>query len=213
MDIHAWIAIVTLVVAMVLFISKLIPLEATALSIPVVLAVTGTVSPAEAALRGFGNNAVIALGAIFVLSAGLKESGVATLMGRMLERFGGKKEWSLVLLIMITTCVLSAIMSNAATVAVFLPAVMVLSRRTNISPSRLMMPLGYSAILGGTLTLISTTPNLILGSELERLSGGARTLGMFEFALVGIPISLVGIAYMALIGTRVLSRRGAELSG
>ena len=210
MDIHAWIAIATLVVAMVLFISKLIPLEATALSIPVVLAVTGTVSPAEAALRGFGNNAVIALGAIFVLSAGLKESGVATLMGRMLERFGGKKEWSLVLLIMVTTCILSAIMSNAATVAVFLPAVLVLSRRAKISPSRLMMPLGYSAILGGTLTLISTTPNLILGSELERLSGGARTLGMFEFAIVGIPISVVGIAYMALIGTRLLSRRGSD---
>ncbi len=210
MDIHAWIAIATLVVAMVLFISKLIPLEATALSIPVVLAVTGTVSPAEAALRGFGNNAVIALGAIFVLSAGLKESGVATLMGQLLERFGGKKEWSLILLIMVTTCVLSAIMSNAATVAVFLPAVLVLSRRANISPSRLMMPLGYAAILGGTLTLISTTPNLILGSELERLSGGERTLGMFEFAVVGIPISVVGIAYMTLIGTRLLGRRGSD---
>ncbi len=210
MDIHAWIAIATLVVAMVLFISKLIPLEATALSIPVVLAVTGTVTPAEAALRGFGNNAVIALGAIFVLSAGLKESGVATLMGRLLERFGGKNEWSLILLIMITTCILSAIMSNAATVAVFLPAVLVLSRRANISPSRLMMPLGYTAILGGILTLISTTPNLILGSELERLSGGERTLGMFEFAIVGIPISVVGIAYMALIGTRLLGRSGSD---
>jgi di/tricarboxylate transporter len=210
MDIHAWVAIGTLVVAMVLFISKLIPLEATALSIPVVLAVTGTVNPAEAALRGFGNNAVIALGAIFVLSAGLQESGVATLMGRMLERFGGKKEWSLVLLIMVTTGVLSAIMSNAATVAVFLPAILVLSRRASISPSKLMMPLGYSAILGGTLTLISTTPNLILGSELERLSGGERTLGMFEFAVVGIPICVVGIAYMALIGTRLLGRRDGD---
>ena len=210
MDIHAWIAIATLVVAMVLFISKLIPLVATALSIPVVLAVTGTVSPAEVALRGFGNNAVIALGAIFVLSAGLKESGVATLMGRMLERFGGKKEWSLVPLIMVTTCVLSAIMSNTATVAVFLPAILVLSRRANISPSRLMMPLGYAAILGGTLTLISTTPNLILGSELERLSGGSRTLGMFEFTIVGIPICVVGIAYMVLIGTRLLGRGGAD---
>jgi di/tricarboxylate transporter len=208
MEIHAWIAIGTLVVAMVLFISKLIPLEATALSIPVVLAVTGTVTPAEAVLRGFGNNAVIALGAIFVLSAGLKESGVATLMGRMLERLGGKKESSLILLIMVTTCILSAIMSNAATVAVFLPAVLVLSRRANISPSRLMMPLGYAAILGGTLTLISTTPNLILGSELRRLSGGEHTLGMFEFALIGIPISVVGIAYMALIGTRFLNRPG-----
>jgi len=210
LDIHAWIAIDTLVVAMVLFISKLIPLEATALSIPVVLAVTGTVTPAEAALRGFGNNAVIALGGIFVLSAGLKESGVATLVGRMLERFGGKNEWSLGLLIMVTTCVLSAIMSNAATVAVFLPAVLVLSRRAKISPSRLMMPLGYAAILGGTLTLISTTPNLILGSELERLSGGERTLGMFEFTIVGIPICVVGILYMALIGTRLLGRRGSD---
>ena len=210
MDFHAWIAIATLVVAMVLFISKLIPLEATALSIPVVLAITGTVTPAEAALRGFGNNAVIALGAIFVLSAGLKESGVATLMGRVLERFGGKNESSLILLIMVTTCILSAIMSNAATVAVFLPAVLVLSRRANISPSRLMMPLGYAAILGGTLTLISTTPNLILGSELERLSGGEHTLGMFEFAIIGAPISVVGIAYMALVGTRLLGRRGPD---
>ncbi|NWH06345.1 SLC13 family permease [Desulfobacter latus] len=210
MDIHAWIAVATLLTAMVLFISKLIPLEATALSIPVVLAVTGTVNPAEAALRGFGNSAVIALGAIFVLSAGLQESGVATLMGRMLERFGGKKEWRLVLLIMVTTCVLSAIMSNAATVAVFLPAVLVLSRRANISPSRLMMPLGYSAILGGTLTLISTTPNLILGSELERLSSGERSLGMFEFAVLGIPISVIGIVYMALVGTRLLGKSGLD---
>jgi di/tricarboxylate transporter len=206
MDIHAWIAVATLVAAMVLFISKLIPLEATALSIPVVLAVTGTVNPAEAALRGFGNSAVISLGAIFVLSAGLKESGVATLMGRMLERFGGKKEWRLVLLIMVTTCVLSAIMSNAATVAVFLPAVLVLSRRANISPSRLMMPLGYAAILGGTLTLISTTSNLILGSELDRLSGGDKALGMFEFAVLGVPISVAGIAYMVLIGTRLIGK-------
>jgi di/tricarboxylate transporter len=131
-------------------------------------------------------------------------------MGRMLERFGGKNEWSLVLLIMVTTCVLSAIMSNAATVAVFLPAVMVLSRNAKISPSRLMMPLGYAAILGGTLTLISTTPNLILGSELERLSDGARSLGMFEFAIVGVPISIAGIAYMALIGTRLLGRRDGD---
>ncbi len=204
MDFHAWIAIATLIVAMVLFISKLIPLEFTALFIPVVLAVTGTVSPAETVLRGFGNNAVIALGAIFVLSAGLKESGVATLMGRILERFGGRSEWSLVPLIMVTTCVLGTFMSNAATVAVFLPAVLVLSRRANISPSRLMMPLGYAAILSGTLTLISTTPNLILGSEIARLSGGKHTLGMFDFTKVGIAICITGTLYMVLIGTRLI---------
>lgn len=147
MDIHAWIAIATLVVAMVLFISKLIPLEATALSIPVVLAFTGTVSPPEIALRGFGSTAVISLAAIFVISAGLKESGVATLMGRLLERFGGKHELRLVLLISVTTCVLSAIMSNTATVAVFLPAVLVLARRAQISPSRPTQPFSVKPCL------------------------------------------------------------------
>lgn len=210
MDINALVAIAILIVAMVLFISKPIPIEATALSIPVVLAITGTVSPAELALRGFGNNAVISLGSIFVLSAGLKESGVATLMGQMLERFGGSKEWHLVLLIMITTCILSAIMSNAATVAVFLPAVLVIARRAKISPSRLMMPLGYSAIMGGTLTLVSTTSNIILGTELERLSGGEQVLGMFEFAVVGIPIVTAGIIYMVVIGTSLIGHHGED---
>ena len=66
------------------------------------------------------------------------------------------------------------------------------------------------AVLGGTLTLISTTPNIVLGGELERLSGGEHSLGMFEFAIVGIPICVVGIAYMALIGTRLLGRRDAD---
>ena len=210
MEIHAWIAVATLVAAMVLFISKLIPIEATALSIPVVLAVTGTITPAEVALRGFGNSAVIALAAIFVISAGLKESGVATLMGRLLERFGGKTEWSLVLLIMVSACVLGTFMSNTATVAVFMPAVMVLARRANVSPSRLMMPLGYAAILSGTLTLIASSHNLILGSELEVFSGGDRTLGMFEFTKVGIALCIVGTLYMVLIGTRLLGRREDE---
>jgi di/tricarboxylate transporter len=115
---------------------------------------------------------------------------------------------------MITTAVLSAIMSNAATVAVFLPAVMVLSKSSKIAPSRLMMPLGYAAIVGGTLTLISTTPNLILGSELSRLSGGERTLGMFEFVVVGAPITAICIAYMALVGTRFLGKGdGAGAAG
>ncbi|MEN8149030.1 MAG: SLC13 family permease [Planctomycetota bacterium] len=206
MDVHAWIAVGTLVVAMVLFITKLIPLEATALSIPVVLAVTGTIDPADAALKGFGNGAVIALGGIFILSAGLKESGVATLMARLLQRVGGKSPFRLTVLIMITTAVLSAVMSNAATVAVFLPAVIALGLRAGIPNSRLMMPLAYSAILGGTLTLISTTPNLILAGELDRLTNGARELGMFEFGIVGVPVAAIGIVYMALVGCRMLPK-------
>ena len=73
-----------------------------------------------------------------------------------------------------------------------------------------MMPLGYAAILSGNLTLISSTPNLILGSELDRISGGERTLGMLEFTIVGITICIVGIIYIALIGNHLLGQGGAD---
>lgn len=206
MDLHAWIAVVTLVVAMSLFISKLIPLEMTALAIPVVLAVTGVIEPAEAALRGFGSTAVIALGAIFILGAGLKESGVATLVAMGLERVGGGSRSRLVVVTMIGTCLLSGFMSNAATVAVLLPAVAVLARRTLIPASRLMMPLAYAAILGGTLTLVATTSNLVIDAELQTRMG--EGLGMFAFSRVGLPVAAIGIVYMALIGVRLLPDRG-----
>jgi di/tricarboxylate transporter len=203
-DLHSWIAVGTLIVAVTLFISKWIPLEATALGIPVVLAATRTLEP-EACLRGFNNQAVIALGGVFLLGAGLQESGVATLVARGLEHMGGRSETRAILILMVAVALLSAFMSNAATVAVFLPAVAVLSRRTGLAASRLMMPLSFAAILGGTLTLIGTTPNLILGNELRLRTG--EGLGMFEFAVVGAPLTAVGIAFMAFLGWRMLPRR------
>ena len=207
MDVHAWISVATLVAAMALFISKVVPLAVTALCIPVVLAVTGTL-PADECLAGFGDRAVIAVAAIFILGAGLQECGVATLVARGLERLGGRSPTRSILVIMIAVAGLSAFMSNSATVAVFLPAVAVLARRTGIEPSRLMMPLGFAAILGGTLTLIGTTPNLILGSLLRKRTGSP--LGMFEFAEVGAPLTLAGIAFMAFLGWRLLPRHDAQ---
>lgn len=201
MSADAWIAIITLAVAVVLFVSKWIPLAVTALSIPLVLAITGVLSP-EQSLRGFGNQAVIALAGILLLGAGLQESGVATLCARGLERVGGRGPTRLVILVMVAAAVLSAFMSNTATVAIFLPAVAVLSRRTGVAASKLLIPLAYAGILGGTLTLIGTTPNLILGNELRLRTGSG--LGMFEFAAIGGPIVLVGIAFMATVGWRLL---------
>ena len=183
MEIHAWIAIATLVAAMVLFISKLIPLEATALSIPVVLAVTGTVSPAEAALRGFGNGAVIALGAIFVISAGLKESGVATLMGRILERFGGKKEWSLILLIMLSACVLGTFMSNTATVAVILaPVAYSAAESSGVDVGMAFLAVAYGASCAFVLPFAHQCNHMIMGP------GGYQTK---DFVKVGTGLSIV----------------------
>ncbi len=201
MSFEAWVSITTLCIAVVLFVSKWIPLAATAVGIPVVLAATGVLTP-EQSLRGFGNQAVIALAGIFVLGAGLQESGVATLCARGLERAGGRGTGRLVILIMIMAAVLSAFMSNTATVAILLPAVAVLQRRTGIAASRLLMPLSYAAILGGTLTLIGTTPNLILGNELRLRTGTG--LGMFDFSVVGGAIVVVGVLFMATVGWRLL---------
>jgi len=205
MDLHAWIAVGTLAGAVTLFITKWIPMEATALAIPVILGATGTLSSPELALKGFGNHAVIAIGAIFILGEGLKESGVATLMARGIERAAGTSPTRAIVIVMVTVCVLSSFMSSAATVAVFLPAVAVLGRRTNVPASRLMMPLAYAAVLGGTLTLIGTTPNLILGADLAERTGSG--LSMFEFTKIGAPVAALGILYMATIGVRFLPNR------
>ncbi len=202
MDPHAWIAIAVLVVAMVLFISKWIPLPVTALSIPVVLAVTGTLETPQQAIAGFGSGGVIALAGIFLLGAGLEATGVATIMGRGLERLGGRSTTRIIVVIMTLTAVMSAFLSNAATVAVLLPAVAILGRRSQIAASRLMMPLAYAAILGGTLTLIGTTPHIILGERMRELTG--EGLGVFEFAKIGAPVAVLGIVYMATIGYRLL---------
>ena len=204
---HAWIAVGVLAAAMALFISKAIPLWVTALSIPVVLAVSGTVLPNDA-LAGFGNGAVIALAGVFILGAGLEATGVATIMGRALERLGGRSEGRIVIVIMVLTAVMSAFLSNAATVAVLLPAVAVLGRRTQIPVSRLMMPLAYAAILGGTLTLIGTTPHLILADWMSERGHG--TLGVFEFARIGAPVAALGILYMATIGVRLLPKHRTQ---
>jgi di/tricarboxylate transporter len=206
MDVHAWITVATLFGAVVLFFTKWIPMEATALSIPVVLVATGTLPDPELALKGFSNHAVIAIGAIFILGEGLKESGVATLMARGIERLAGRHQTRAIGIIMVAVAVLSSFMSSAATVAVFLPAIAVLARRTHAPTSRLMMPLAYAAVLGGTLTLIGTTPNLILGADLAERTGG-EGLSMFEFTRIGAPVAAVGILYMATIGVRLLPNR------
>lgn len=202
MSYHAWISLVVLVVAAVLFLTRWIRLEIVALAIPVALFVTGAVPEPEAALAGFGNQAVIAIAAVFVLGAGIQESGVAALLARVVERAAGASETAVLTLITSTVIVLSAFMSNAATVAVLLPVVVALSRRSARPPSRLLMPMGYAAILGGNLTLIGSSSNLLVSDYLRRTTG--QGLGMFEFALIGIPIAVAGVIYLLTIGRRLL---------
>jgi len=211
MELHGWIALAVLIVAAVLFLTRLLPLEATALSIPVVLFATGTVPDASVALQGFSNQAVIAIAAVFILGAGLQESGVAALIARQVQRVGGRSEARLMVVICVAVAGLSAFMSNAATVAVLLPSVIALSRSTGVSASRLLMPMGFSAILGGTMTVIGTAPNLLIADYLHRQMGQAPSF--FDFGLVGLPICVAGILYLLLIGRHLLPKTEAVAVG
>lgn len=202
---HGWIALGILLVAAVLFISRWFPLELTALCIPIALYLTGVLQDPDVVLQGFGNHAVIALASVFVLGAGLQESGVAAYLARGVQQVGGKNEVRLIVVISLAVAVLSAFMSNAATVAVLLPAVVALSRRAEIPASKLLMPMGFSAILGGNLTLIGTAPNLLVSDYLKQESG--QGFGMFDFSMIGLPIVIAGILYMLLIGRRFLTGR------
>jgi len=205
MSFHAWASVIILGYSAALFITRWVRLEIVALAIPVALFLTGALPEAGDALSGFGNQAVIAIAAVFVLSAGIEESGVAAWLARLMQRIGGSGERSLLLLITVVVAVLSAFMSNAATVAVLLPVAIALARRSNIPASRLLMPLGFAAILGGNLTLIGTSSNLLVAEYYRQASG--ESLGMFDFAAIGSVICAAGILYLVTIGRRMLPVR------
>lgn len=191
-----------MVVAAVLFISRKVRLELVAMGIPLSLYLCGALPDAEAALSGFGNHAVVAIGAVFVLSAGIEESGVAAWLARRVQSIGGSSEVRILTLISSVVALLSAFMSNAATVAVLLPVAISLARRAGIPASRLLMPLGFAAILGGNLTLIGTSSNLLVSDQLARVTG--QGLDFFEFARIGVPVCIVGILYLLTIGRRLV---------
>ncbi|MCP5069471.1 MAG: SLC13 family permease [bacterium] len=214
MDGYGIIALATLGCATALFITKKVPIAVTALMIPVVLFVTGVLPDAKVALRGFGNHAALAIAAIFVLGAGLKESGVATMMARGIERVGGRSERGLMVGVMCAAALLSSVMSNVAVVAILLPVTVSLSRRSGLAPSRLLMPLAIAAMLGGTITSIGTAPNFLIHDYLQDGALGFE-FGIFDFAPVGLAITGVGILFMAFVGRHMLPvlRREDRLAG
>jgi di/tricarboxylate transporter len=198
---HGWVSLAVLAAAVVLFLSKRVPIPVVALSIPIVLYATGALD-AHTAMRGFGNFAALAIAAVFVLGAGLRESGVSTLLAKGLERLGGRAEGRLVALLMAAAGLLSAFMSNAAVVAILLPVGIALSRRSGVAPSHLLMPIAFAAVLGGTITVIGTQPNFLIDDFLRGRTGAG--FEVFDFAPVGLTILLTGIVFMVLLGRRLL---------
>jgi len=193
-----------LFVALVLFSTERIPIEVVSLLLVMALVLTDTLTAAEA-FAGFGNDIVITIAGLFILTGGLAKTGVVDLVGRRLHRTAGDSEFRIVTLIMFAAAFCAAMMKNTTTTAMFLPIVLGIAARRKLSPSKLLMPMAFGAILGGTCTLIGTSTNLAVSGALPRY--GIQPFTMFELTKVGVVIVGVGMLYMLLLGLRLLPRR------
>lgn len=203
----AWEAIFTLVL-LVLVLGTLVLTRIAAdlvlMTSLVILVVTGILTPASA-LAGFANPGVITIATLYVVAAGLKETGAVQWIARRLLGHPKSAAGAQARLIA-PTGILSAFMNNTAVVAMFIPAVQDWGQRLGISPSKLLLPLSYATILGGTCTLIGTSTNLVVDGLLQsRLD---IHLGLFELAWVGVPLLVVGGIFMVLFANRLLPDRG-----
>lgn len=202
------IVIALLVVALILFSTERIPIEVVSILLVMALVITNTLTAGEA-FAGFGNDIVITIAGLFILTGGLAKTGVIDLVGRRLHRTAGDSEFRIVALIMFAAALCAAVMKNTTTTAMFLPVVLGIAVRRNISPSKLLMPLAFGAILGGTCTLIGTSTNLAVSGALPRY--GIEPFTMFELTSVGVVIVAVGMFYMLVVGLRLLpTKRSAE---
>jgi di/tricarboxylate transporter len=193
-----------LLIALILFVTEVLRMDVVALLVLGVLAITGLVSPDDA-LSGFSNPAVITVWAMFILSDGLTRTGIADLLGTQVLKIAGQQEVTLIVVIMLTAGGLSAFMNNIGVAALMLPVVVDISRRTEIAPSRLLMPLAYGSLLGGLTTLIGTPPNLLIAGALD--DAGLQSFSLFDFAPVGIGVLVAGTAFVALFGRLLLPDR------
>src|SRR5215216_2797744 len=203
------IVLVLLIIALVLFSLERIPIEVVSILLVMALVLTNTLTVTEA-FAGFGNDIVITIAGLFILTGGLARTGVIDLVGRRLHRTAGESEFRMTALIMFAAAFCAAVMKNTTTTAMFLPVVLGIAGRRNISPSKLLMPLAFGAILGGTCTLIGTSTNLAVSGALPRY--GMQPFTMFELTRVGVVIVGVGMLYMLLVGLRLLPRRKSEES-
>ncbi|MCC6327451.1 MAG: SLC13 family permease [Acidobacteria bacterium] len=200
MESHLILTLVILAVALIVFLTDRLSSELVALLVAVALAITGILTPQEA-LSGFSTTAVITIMAVFILAEALRRSGVTDNVGQFLLRIGGHGEFRLTIVVMIAGAFLSLFMNNIAAAAVLLPAASGAAKKAGVDTSRIMMPLAFGTILGGTATLL-TTANIVINSLL--VDRGLHSFSVTDFAWVGVPVTIAGAVYMAVFGRRLL---------
>jgi len=190
--------------ALIVFGTEKLRVDVVALLVLIIVGLTGLVGPKEV-FAGFSNSAVITVWAVYIVSGGLFKTGVADILGKFILRLSGNSEVRLIAVIMLTCGLMSAFMNNVGATAMLLPAVISVAKQTKIPVSKLLIPLSFSSLLGGKITLIGTPANILATSIVAE--NGLPTFSFFDFAPIGLVVLTTGILYMIFIGRHFLPVR------
>lgn len=207
MTADAIIVLVVLLVAVVLFVTELLSVDLVAVLILLTLTFTGVIT-AQESVEGFSNSATITVAAMFVLSAALLNTGALQMVSIQLAALF-QKSYSLGLIVMmLSIALISAFINNTPVVAVMIPITIQVAKAAKVSPSKLLMPVSFASIFGGTCTLLGTSTNVVVSGVMEQSGLGA--MGMFQMTSLGLIFLLVGILFMISIGYRMLPNRNSH---
>jgi di/tricarboxylate transporter len=203
------ITLLLLLLAIALFASEKLPVDVVGILLVIALIMTQVLTVSEG-VAGFGNDVIVTIGGLFILVGGLVKTGIVDLIGRRIHRIAGGNEFFLTAMIMALAALSASVLKNTTTTAMFLPVIIGLAAKAKIAPSKLLMPLAFGAILGGSCTLIGTSTNLAVSGAIVRY--GQAPFSMFELTAVGVVTFAAGMLYMLLIGRRMLPTSGGEAS-
>ncbi len=195
-----------IVCALIIFGTEKLRVDVVALLVLLTIGLTGLIGPKEV-FAGFSNSAVITVWAVYIVSGGLFKTGVADVLGKFIYRLSGANEMRLITVIMLTCGIMSAFMNNVGATAMLMPAVVSVAKQTKIPVSKLMIPLSFSSLMGGGLTLIGTPANILATNIVK--DNGLPTFGFFDFTLIGAAVFATGILYMVFVGRHLLPVRQA----
>ncbi|MGI9247601.1 MAG: SLC13 family permease [Woeseiaceae bacterium] len=196
--------------AAILMASNRVRFDVIALSVVLAL-ILSEVLTVPAALSGFGSSIVVVIAGLLVVGDMLDRTGVARAVGDWILSRSGKSEVQVLALVMVSAGILGSVMSSTAVVAIFIPIVLRIAAETGIAASRILIPMSYAALISGMMTLIASSPNVVVSGEL--VSDGFDGLGFFSFTVIGLTVLVVAIAYMLLLGRHLLGSQSDDRSG
>ncbi len=209
MTVEIMIVMAVLVAAILMFIFEWVRVDVVGIIMMVVLPILGLVTPKEA-ISGLSSNAVVSIIAVIIIGAGLDKTGAMNSLARVILKFAGKSESRIVALIAGTVAFISSFMQNIGAAALFMPAAMRIGRQTGIPVSRILMPMGFCAIIGGCITLVGSSPLILMNDVMKITDPNIQPFGLFSVTPVGVALTIGALMYFIVLGRFILPRSEGE---